>query len=65
MTKFKYKCIQFETKGVLGGHLDPDTFQHELNKYGAQGWEIVSIIDRETSTGRAHATLVTFKKRIE
>ena len=63
--RFKYKCVIFESKGVLGGHLDAEEFQQALNKYGLQGWEVISINDTENSKGRSRETMVTMKKAIE
>jgi len=63
--RFKYKCVVFESKGVLGGQLNAQDFQKELNKYGLQGWEVISITDSEHANGRTRETLVTMKKILE
>ena len=39
--RWQYKVVEF--KPALMGGLKPDEWQAELDKLGAQGWELVSI----------------------
>jgi len=61
--KFEYKCLLFESTGVLGGQLNLADLEKTLNEYGAEGWEVVSIIDTEHAKGRSRETVVTMKRQ--
>ena len=40
MKKFEYKTISFAKKGLLKSK---GNYDEELNKYGQEGWEVVSV----------------------
>jgi len=59
MKKFEYKTIKIEPKGIWGTKLDTDEIDVILNKYGSQGWELVSMQDLQVggSSWTFHYTL--------
>lgn len=56
--RWKYLAVELSTSWT--GALKAQKTQEELDKYGAQGWELVNII--ATSTG--HSPVMVFKKEI-
>ena len=56
--RWKYLTVELGTSWT--GALKQQKTQEELDKYGAQGWELVNIV--VTSAG--HSPLMVFKKEI-
>jgi hypothetical protein len=52
MNQWEYKTIKFKTDGFLGGKINEEQFEEELNRFGYDGWELVSCFDRSMSQGR-------------
>lgn len=63
MGKWEYITIKVETEGAFGGILDVRNFDNELNKYGEQGWELVSCISTNAAYGKTREVIVVFKRR--
>ena len=42
MKKYEYKVYTYDTKGVFGGKIDIRELESQLNKFGNEGWEMVS-----------------------
>ncbi len=61
MKKFEYKTIKIEPKGIWGTKLDTDEIDVILNKYGSQGWELVSMQDLQVG-GSSWTFHYTFKR---
>ena len=64
MEKFKYKTLFTDAKGVFGGKVDECTFQSDLNKLGAQGWELVNTAAAAQSYGSTRWIISIFKRKI-
>ncbi|HOB19773.1 MAG TPA: DUF4177 domain-containing protein [Candidatus Atribacteria bacterium] len=62
MTRWEYKTLKFETKGITGGILDTDTFNEVLNRYGYEGWELVSCFDTNQSYGSSRYVIAVMKR---
>ncbi|TKR33741.1 DUF4177 domain-containing protein [Luteimonas gilva] len=55
----RWKYLTVEVSASWTGALKPQKMQEELDKHGAQGWELVNIV---VSTG--HPAVLVFKKEI-
>ncbi len=63
MDIFEYKTLFTDAKGFLGGKVDEEAFQRELNDLGAQGWELVSTVSANQSYGSTRWLISVFKRR--
>ena len=64
MEQFEYKILSTDAKGFLGGKVDNDTFNNELNKLGMQGWELVNTVAMAQSYGSTRWLTSIFKRKI-
>jgi hypothetical protein len=62
--RWEYKSIKVETKGFMGGILDTQEFDGELNRLGYEGWELVSCFDTNASQGMSREVIAVFKRRL-
>ncbi len=64
--KWEYKTIEIDK---LEGFKDTTKLQEELNSYGAEGWELITILQpQHVGEGwlpKIHNDVVTFKRKIE
>lgn len=63
MEQWEYKTIKFKTGGFLGGKIDTEELDYELNTYGSEGWELVSSFDTSKNQGESRDIIVIFKRR--
>ena len=63
MERWEYKTIKFELKGIMGGILNTDDFDYELNIYGEQGWELISCFTSNASQGYSRDAIAVFKRK--
>lgn len=63
MEKWEYKTIKIQLKGFQGGILEVEDFDHELNKLGEQGWELVSCFSTNAAQGYGREAIAVFKRR--
>ena len=63
MDTWEYKTIQVEAKGFMGGIIDLETFQRDLNYLGSQGWELVSCFDTNMNQGQSRFVIAVFKRK--
>lgn len=63
MERWEYLSIKVETKGFMGGILDIDEFDYQLNKLGEQGWELVSCFSTNSGQGTSREVIAAFKRR--
>jgi hypothetical protein len=45
--------------------LNPAEFKSALNRYGAQGWELVSVFDVNMIQGASKQVVATFKRPLD
>ena len=64
MDRWESQTIRFEVKGVMGGILDIDAFQEELNQMGQEGWELVTCFDTNMSQGQSRYVIAVFKRKL-
>jgi hypothetical protein len=63
MEQWEYKAIKMDTTGFLGGLLDIELFETNLNELGSQGWELVGAFDTNQSHGASREVIAVFKRR--
>ncbi|XID94859.1 DUF4177 domain-containing protein [Paenibacillaceae bacterium WGS1546] len=63
MEQWEYKTLKYKTGGFLGGKVDEEEFEEQLNEFGRQGWELVSCFDTSMGQGTSRDIIVVFKKR--
>jgi hypothetical protein len=64
MERWEYRTLKMQTTGFLGGILDTNSFDNELNKMGSEGWELVSCFDTSQSQGSSREVVAVFKRKI-
>ncbi|MFC5405847.1 DUF4177 domain-containing protein [Cohnella soli] len=63
MEQWEYRTIKYKTGGFLGGKVDTEEFEDELNAHGSEGWELVSCFDTSMSQGASRDIVIVFKRR--
>ena len=63
MDKFEYRTFIYDTKSIMGGKVDPD-FEHTLNQFGADGWELVSSVSTNQGNGFTKSIVSIFKRKL-
>jgi Domain of unknown function (DUF4177) len=62
--KWEYRTVKFDAKGFLGGVVDTQTLDAQLNQLGEQGWELVSVFDTNMMIhGTTREIVATLKRR--
>ena len=59
---WEYKVLTFGATGVLGGKIDPQGIEKELNTLGGQGWEVANATDTSWSGGGSRTFVVLLKR---
>lgn len=63
MEMWEYISFKVETKGIMGGILETDSFNEKLNRLGEQGWELVSCFTTNAGQGYSREAIAVFKRR--
>lgn len=63
MEKFEYKVVTYDTKGFLGGSVEVQQIEAQLNLIGNDGWELVSCTSTNQSYGASKSIVCIFKRR--
>lgn len=63
LEKWEYMTIKIETKGFLGGKLDTQELDSQLNRLGEQGWELVSSFSTNKAYGESRDVVAILKRR--
>lgn len=45
--RWEYKVIKYSKRSFFSGTIDPEAFEVELNSYGREGWELVSVTQNQ------------------
>jgi len=45
--RWEYKVIKYSKRNFFSGTIDPEAFEAELNSYGREGWELVSVTQNQ------------------
>lgn len=61
---WEYKTLTFEAAGFWsgGGKLDAQLLEDQLNAFGSQGWELVSIFDTTKLEGQTRQVYAVLKR---
>lgn len=62
MEQWEYKTLKIKTGGFLGGKVDEQEFEEELNRLGLDGWELVSCFDTNVQ-GQSRDVIAVCKRR--
>ena len=65
MEKFEYKVMAYDTKGFLGGCVEVNQLENQLNLLGNDGWEMVSCTSTNQSYGSSKSVVCIFKRKKE
>lgn len=63
MEQWEYFTLKMELSGFLGGKLDTEEFDRNLNKLGEEGWELVSCFCTNASNGYSRDAIAVLKRR--
>ena len=61
--KYEYKIVTNDTKGVFSKKINDSEIEKDYNKYGKDGWELVSIISNNDA-GYTKQIIATFKRQL-
>ncbi len=65
MPKWEYATHTIDVQGVFtSGAVDVNRFNHDLNWYGQQGWEMVAAFDTNTTHGMSRNVVFIFKRSL-
>lgn len=64
MKKFEYKTVEINPTGTWSSKFDIVEIDKILNDMGNQGWELVSMEDRNIGYGTTGCFYYTFKREI-
>ena len=62
MKTFEYKTVLISGHGIFGKRIDRAKIDKELNKYGAEGWEVVASKIATKEWGIDKGILVVLKR---
>lgn len=62
MTRYEYCLKKYDGKGLLGGKIDLTEVEADLNRMGAEGWELVSMLGTNQEMGSTRWIVATFKR---
>jgi hypothetical protein len=63
MQKFEYATLVVDSARFLSKpQIDHETFHDSLNKYGADGWELVNVFTLARNQGDTHEVTAVFKR---
>jgi hypothetical protein len=61
-SQWEYKTLLIDVTGWFNPQLDAQTSDGELNRHGADGWELVSAFDLNRGHGRTSEVVAMFKR---
>ncbi|HWB06484.1 MAG TPA: DUF4177 domain-containing protein [Verrucomicrobiales bacterium] len=69
MKRFEYRIVKGEvSRGAwifnLGGNVDEESLEGEINSLGQQGWELASSLETSMAGGRSRSVLFIFKREL-
>lgn len=60
--RWEYATVLIDVKGWVSAKVDRDATNAELNRYGAEGWELVNAFDVNDGNGRTSNIVAIFKR---
>ena len=64
MKRFEYKTIEIKPKGTFRSKFDLTEIDKTLNKYGMEGWELITVEDKNFDYGSTECFYFIFKREI-
>ena len=64
MDRYEYYTYCYDPKGFMGGKVDVNFLQSELNRLGDQGWELVSNTSTNQGSGSTRTLILIFKRKL-
>jgi len=64
MKRFEYKTIEIKPTGTFGSKFDVEVIDKTLNKYGMEGWELITVEDKNFGYGSTECFYFIFKREI-
>lgn len=58
-----YKILKLETSGFLGGKVNAEELESNLNELGRNDWELVAAFDTNMGHGQTRDVITIFKRR--
>ncbi len=62
--RWEYKTIKLDAKGFLGGKFNEGELDAFMNDLGADGWELVTAFDTNTTYGQTRDVVAIFKRGV-
>jgi len=63
MKTFEYKTVNLNSdNSILGGKFICEDVDQAINKYGAEGWELVSVVPSNKVLGETGNLILFFKR---
>lgn len=63
MKKFEYMTLTAgQSQSLLGGQFELETLHDQINEYGEQGWELLSVTPITEGYGKTHMLLYMLKR---
>lgn len=62
--KFEYQTVTIRPTGTWSSKFDTVEIDHILNEMGQEGWELVSMEDKNFGYGSTECFYYTFKREI-
>jgi hypothetical protein len=64
--QWEYTTVtQLPSSSFIGGRLDTEEFERQLNELGREGWEVVSAFGLNQSGGLTRQAVVLLKRAVE
>ncbi|MGZ8379043.1 MAG: DUF4177 domain-containing protein [Gemmatirosa sp.] len=60
--RWEYKSVKIDVGTWLGPKMHPEALDAELNRFGQEGWELVSALDLNSTSGSTMAIVALFKR---
>ena len=60
--RWEYTTVLIDVGGWISAKVDREATDAELNRYGAEGWELVSAFDVNEGHGRTSKIVALFKR---
>lgn len=62
-TRWEYTTLKLDVdRSILGPYIEPKQVSGYLNRFGDDGWELVSMIDVNAGEGRTCDLVAVFKR---
>ena len=61
--QWEYLTVLVDVSGWLKPKVDPAAVSAELNRHGAEGWELVGAFDMNRAEGRTSEIVALFKRQ--